>query len=418
MCSSQRFKANNIEHPSKYWCFNVLFLLFLGIYGCTDQKTPTLPGTTTATTTFNFTVNRDQILKNGVPFDVKGVVYVPFSPGYLPWVIEREQTLDLVMNERITEDIRQIRAMGANTIRLWGAPKKCYEVIKQQGGIHFIQTIWINGEQNDFQESGFKDQTKTYIREVVDRIYSVFTDKNPPLIAYLVGNELSKDAIVRTNLAHPAINSYQGTYIQTSNTINATEAFLAEMADYLKQYEIERYGRRSLVSYANDIRTADELDVPFLDFRSHNVYAYAVPYYRPSTRPGSTSGTLLQGWVEELKQRYPNKPLLLTETGLSVSPNATHVGPPNYGYGGNTTTEQATGIISHLEDIKTANMKIAGAIIHEYLDAWWKFGLDDSFTQDPSDVEEWFGLVKMARVGGNYITEPRQIFYALSTYWR
>jgi len=418
MYSSQSFKANNIDHRSKYWCFNVLFLLFLGIYGCTDQKTPTLPGTNTATTTFNFTVNRDQILKNGVPFDVKGVVYVPFSPGYLPWVIEREETLDFVMNERITEDIRQIRAMGANTIRLWGAPKKCYEVIKQQGGIHFIQTIWINGEQNDFQESGFKDQTKTYIREVVDRIYSVFTDKNPPLVAYLVGNELSKDAIVRTNLAHPAINAYQGTYIQTSGTVNATEAFLAEMADYLKQYEIERYGRRSLVSYANDIRTADELDVPFLDFRSHNVYAYAVPYYRPGTRPGSTSGTMLQGWVEELKQRHPDKPLLLTETGLSVSPNATHVGPPNYGYGGNTTTDQATGIISHLEDIKTANKKIAGACIHEYLDAWWKFGLDDSFTQDPSDVEEWFGLVKMVRVGGNYMTEPRQIFYALSTYWR
>jgi hypothetical protein len=127
---------------------------------------------------------------------------------------------------------------------------------------------------------------------------------------------------------------------------------------------------------------------------------------------------MLQGWVEELKQRYPDKPLLLTETGLSVAPNATHVGPPNYGYGGNTATEQATGIISHLEDIKTANMKIAGACIHEYLDAWWKFGLDDSFTQDPSDIEEWFGLVKMVRVGGNYMTEPRQIFYSLSTYWR
>jgi hypothetical protein len=414
---SVRKEKNNKDNTRKIPYF--LCLLFcVNIISCTEKKIATLPGQNPNALTYNFTVDQNQIFKNGIPFTVRGVVYVPFYPGYLPWVIERENVLDPVLNARIEEDIRLIKSMGANTIRLWGAPKKCYEAIKQQGGIHFIQTIWIDGEQNDFQENGFKEQTKAYVREVVDRIYGVFSDKNPPLVAYLMGNELSRNSILQTNLAHPTLNTYQGVFVRTSGVVNATEVFLAEMADYLKQYESSRYGRKSLVSYANDIRTAYDIDVPFLDFRSHNAYSYAVPYYRPGTLPGSTTGTKFQGWVEELKRRFPDKPLLLTETGLSVSPNAQQVGAPNYGYGGNSELEQAAGIISNLEDINTASVKIAGACIHEYLDSWWKFGLDDSYTQDGNDVEEWFGLMRMFRSGNGYSVTPRPAYQMLQGRWR
>jgi hypothetical protein len=34
-------------------------------------------------------------------------------------------------------------------------------------------------------------------------------------------------------------------------------------------------------------------------------------------------------------------------------------------------------------------------IIHEFLDAWWKTGLEESSSQDPDDVEEWFGIVRV-----------------------
>lgn len=393
-------------------------ILLAIIIGCTDNKTPSYPATNQTQVSNYFTVNNNNILKNGLLFEVKGVVYVPFYPGFLPWEIENENQLSNVLVNRISADIDLIKSMGANTIRLWGAPKKCYEIIRQQNGLHFIQTIWINGDQTDFQEQGFKEQTKTYIRAVVDRIYSVYTDNNPPLIAYLIGNELSRNSILQTNTAHPSINTFQGRFIQTSGTVNATEAFIAEMADYLKQYETTRYGKTSLVSYSNDIRTADDIDVPFLDFRSHNVYAYAVPYYRPGTTPGSTSGTLFQGWIETLKRRYPNKPLLLTEMGLSVSPNAQHIGPPNYGYGGNTEVEQSNGLAQQLDDIENASSTIAGSCIHEFLDAWWKFGLDDSYAQDGNDVEEWFGLMKLTRSGNEFFLSPRPSYQMLSERWR
>lgn len=348
---------------------------------------------------------------------VQGIVYVPGYPGYLPWDIEQSTSLPAKLKASIDQDIADIKNMGANTIRFWGAPRYCYEALKNVGDLHIIQTIWIDSEQPDFQDSVFKDQTRSYIRSVVDRIYSVFTDHNPPLLAYLAGNELSEASIRSTNANHPDITGYSGTYVTTDSNTTATEAFLAEMADYIKTYEMATYGNLPLVSYANEIRTADLIDTPFLDFRSHNAYSYAVPYYRPSTTPGSSTGTMFQGWIERLKAKYPDVPLLITETGLSVAPNAPHLGPPNYGYGGNTEQEQAEGILQNLQDIASTDQQVAGVCIHEYLDAWWKFGLEDSYSQDPDDVEEWFGLVRLYKTGDWYATDFRESYQVVKTEW-
>jgi hypothetical protein len=179
------------------------------------------------------------------------------------------------------------------------------------------------------------------------------------------------------------------------------------MADYTKYYEFETYNHVSLVSYANDIRTADIINTHFLDFISQNAYSYAVPYNRPNTSLGSNSGTIFQGWIEELKSKHPNKPLLITETGLSVSPNANHIDAPNFGYGGNTELEQTTGLLQNINDINTSVLPTAGVCIHEYLDAWWKFGLEDSYSKDPNDIEEWFGIVKLINANGSYTIEFR-----------
>jgi hypothetical protein len=109
---------------------------------------------------------------------------------------------------------------------------------------------------------------------------------------------------------------------------------------------------------------------------------------------------------------------LITETGLSVSPDAAHQGPPNYGYGGNTEAEQAAGIKQNLADIQSASVAIAGVTIHEYLDAWWKFGLEDSLSQDPMDVEEWFGIVRLVSNGAGYSTEERPVCNELRAIWQ
>ncbi len=342
-----------------------------------------------------FTTAEDRILRDGQPFEVRGVVYVPGYPGFLPWEIEDDWGLPERLSASIDRDIAQIAELGANTVRLWGAPRHSYEAIKSSGRLYILQTIWIDPDVADLHDARFKEMTRAYIRTVVDRIHGVFYDRPPPLIGYVLGNELSEPTIRSTNAAHPGLTSFTGRHVKTDATLNASEVFLAEMADYLKEYETDRYGGTHLVTYANMIRTADLIDTPFLDFRSHNVYIYDVPYFRPGTSAGSSSGTLLQGWVEELKARFPDRPLLVSETGLSVSPNAPHRGPPHYGYGGNTETEQAQVLLQNLDDIARARPPTAGVVVHEFLDAWWKFGLEDSYSQDPDDVEEWFGIVRL-----------------------
>jgi hypothetical protein len=363
-----------------------------------------------------FSVDADFLYLDGERFNLRGVVYVPGEPGYLPWEIEGMSNLPPDVISRIDADLAGIKALGANTVRLWGAPAYCYEAIRALGGLHILQTIWLDGEVADFQDAAFKAQSRAYIRTVVDRVYAAYPDNNPPIVAFLIGNELSAASILATNEANPDMTSYTGNHF-VAEDINASEAFIAEMADYLRSHESETYGRTSLISYANDIRTVDLVDTPFLDFRSQNAYSYAVPFYRPGTQPGSSTGTLFQGWVEELKYRHPGVPLLITETGLSVSPNAIHVGPPNYGYGGNTEDEQAAGILQNLVDIRGASVAIAGVTIHEYLDAWWKFGLEDSLSQDPDDVEEWFGIVRLLPGDAGYATQPRPVYDALRATW-
>lgn len=396
--------------------FFFLLLIFVIASSCNKDETGSIENPIEIENT-SFGVDNNYILKNNLPFQIKGVVYVPGYPGYLPWEIENSTSLRVELRNSISTDIYNIKAMGANTIRFWGAPRYCYEALKKVGDLYFIQVIWIKGDEPDFQNPAFKENTKTYIREVIDRIYSVFNDNSPPLVAFTIGNELSESSILSTNAAHPNITNFIGNYIVTDSNITATEAFIAEMADFTRTYEFNTYGNKSLLSYANEIRTADIIDIPFLDFISHNAYSYAVPYYRPSTIPGSSSGTLFQGWIEEIKSKHPNKPLLITETGLSVSPNAGHVGPPNYGYGGNTEPEQATGLLQNINDINTSTLPCAGVCIHEYLDAWWKFGLNDSYSQDPNDIEEWFGIVKLKDSTNWYTTEFRSSYNALKNIW-
>lgn len=378
-----------------------------GAPGTTDEPRPTPP---------QFSVDADFIYQDGERFDLKGVVYVPGQPGYLPWELEGMASLPADVISRIDADLSGIKALGANTVRFWGAPAYCYEAIRALGGLNILQTIWLDSHVTDFQDAAFKTQSKDYVKTVVDRVYAAYPDNNPPVVAFLVGNELSDTSIVSTNQAHPDITSFTGNFF-IAEDINASEAFIAEMADYLRTYEWQTYGRTSLISYANDIRTVHLVDTPFLDFRSQNAYSYAVPYFRPQTLPGSASGTLYQGWIEELKYMHPGVPLLISETGLSVSPNAVHQGPPDYGYGGNTEQEQATGILQNLADIKSASISIAGATIHEYLDAWWKFGLEDSLSQDPDDVEEWFGIVRLVPNGTGFETETRAAYDQVRVAW-
>ena len=73
--------------------------------------------------------------------------------------------------------------------------------------------------------------------------------------------------------------------------------------------------------------------------------------------------------------------------------------------------------MQNLADIRSASVGIAGVTIHEYLDAWWKFGYEDSLSQDPDDIEEWFGMVRLVPDITGYSTEPRPVYDEVRALW-
>jgi len=86
-----------------------------------------------------------------------------------------------------------------------------------------------------------------------------------------------------------------------------------------------------------------------------------------------------------LQIKVPGQPLIITEYGLSVSPG----GPGNWGYGGNSLTEQKEGILHMYKSLVDGGA--SGSCVFNYSDGWWKGG--NEFVHD--DVaEEWFGLVE------------------------
>ncbi len=147
----------------------------------------------------------------------------------------------------------------------------------------------------------------------------------------------------------------------------------------------------------------DFINMNMFDLSGYNMYPY---------NPATISHSLgYQSHIDYLKKAAPNKPLVVTEFGLSVSPD----GPGNYGYGGNTLQEQMDG------DLKTYRALIdgdaQGGCVFNYLDGWWKnFETEnDADTHEP-EPEEWFGLFGIDDESSDPNGTARPVWYAMKEY--
>ena len=109
----------------------IFFTLLIGCGGGNKNSTIISAGTTEEQQVSSnqdpdvinqFTTGTDFIYKDDERFELKGVVYVVGEPGYLPWEVEVMPELPAILKARIDADLADIKALGANTIRFWGAP--------------------------------------------------------------------------------------------------------------------------------------------------------------------------------------------------------------------------------------------------------------------------------------------------------
>lgn len=302
---------------------------------------------------------------DGEPFLVKGIGYSPYRPGEVPW----KHRVDLALMER---DFKRIQEAGFNTIRTWSPLPPDAVALADRYGLMVLQGIWVE-HNGDYGSSVFRDAMLQTVSKEAERAKQ---ERN--VLGILVGNELQPEQVYHTGIPE-------------------TEALLKRAWETVKARDTHR-----LVSYAN-WPSLSFLDASIWDMVCFNLYPY---------EPSSISHTFgVSSYVKHLRRTVARgKPLVVTETGLSVSPTPS----AKRGYGGLTPATQRTELLALWDGVFQAGAQ--GGVIFEWNDEWWKGdGTPDAESHDAADPEEWFGLMEFTspeQVDGT----PRPAYEALKTY--
>jgi hypothetical protein len=332
-----------------------------------SQKSVSLKGKKpiTAKVKKRSSVKGDWLYVDGEKFFVKGIGYSPAYPGVLPW----KRTFDEASMRR---DFAFIKAAGFNTIRTWN-PLSPQEIdIAREYGLFVMQGIWVNYTGNFASEDNLERSMNILYSEIEKT-----KDKDNVLI-YLLGNEPLPSQLFTSGLKE-------------------VEDYFLNMRNSIKELFPNQF-----VSIANWVQS-DFLNTRIWDVVCLNLYPYA---------PESVSHSLgFAGYAEWIKKTQAvDKPLILSEVGLSVSPT----GKGAKGYGGNTVEEQRDRLISCYSEAIDAG--VTGVCVFEFIDEWWKNfdNGEDQLTHENSDPEEWFGIAYFDEKKGELVGRPS--YEAISEY--
>ena len=300
---------------------------------------------------------------NGEKFFVKGIGYETHTrPGQVPWVYSFDPDL-------IRYDLNRIKNAGFNTIRTWGALSEEELQLVEESGLKILFGIWID-PAGDFSDPSFSNEAFNQVNNVLN-----YSANYNSIIGYLIMNEP-----------------------QVQHIYNAGAQSLADLWQSIIDL-IHQKDPGIPVSFSNTI-IGDYINMKVFDFAGYNAYIY-----NPVTISNSHGYGCYLHYLKE--NRASDIPLIVTEYGLSVSP-----GTPNndYGYGGNTLEQQASGDLLMYRNLIDAGAQ--GNCVFQYHDGWWKGG--DEFTHDPTP-EEWFGLIEFSGLNDIYGT-PRPVWSAYEKY--
>lgn len=327
----------------------------LGASGCTS--TPLSSGSNVAFPVVG--VDGDWLTVGGEKFLVVGVGYEYYSrPGQAPWKKKSEPDV-------MREDFRRIREAGFNTIRTWGPLADEDIELAAEYGLWVIQGLWIKPDAN-FNDPQFRRETLEFYKREITR-----SAKHTNILFYLLLNEPHGNAVYRAG--RERMNEFYDEILR-----------VARLCD-----------PKRLFSYSNCVHT-DFMIPTMWDLTSQNVYPYS-----PTTIEKALGYRAYVEWVK--RALAPNKPLIITEYGLSVSPHG-----DGRGYGGNTLGQQRDGVIRMNEEWLAAGA--SGGCAFMWLDGWWKTGDENRHGPGP---ESWYGILE---TDSDYLGQPRPVYYALQEF--
>ncbi|MFH1216997.1 MAG: hypothetical protein V1706_10905 [Pseudomonadota bacterium] len=342
-------------------------------------------------------------LESGKKVFFRGIGYSPFLPGDKTPLSGANPGDD----DRYQDHFARIRELGVNYLHVFPLhmqPGFFTELDKTD--LFYGQDIWVHCCEEDFLAEDFLQRTLAQIKDVIDHTYKV--GRPDRLVLFSVGDELEAAAVARTDSRHPEVRNYQGKHVVVTNR-TPTEVALARLIDGAIDYELTRYGRRHLYAHTSWTHIGPVANRPDLevdqksilvpdmgDLVCLNIYTYARGVV--TSPPGSVTKTTYQGYLEDLA-RMTDKPIMITQVGLSTSPIAPK--PWVVGFGGHRVEDVPAVFKSIWQDVRTASgrEKICGLVFFELHDEWWKSGehAEDLTHHEKNDPEEWFGLYELGK---------------------
>lgn len=202
------------------------------------------------------------------PFVIKGVDLGVGIPGY--WATDYA-----IDKQTYLRWFRQIKEMGANTIRIYTILhddfyEAFYEYNKNNDDpLYLLHGLWVNdyvlNSHIDAFDDAFLGALLSDSRDMIDVLHGnkklseqgdkgtgfYNKDVSPWVLGYLPGVEWEVSSVVYTEQMNPEKNQYQGTYFYTTPDASPYEAMLATLGDEIVRYETERYGEQRLVGFSN-----------------------------------------------------------------------------------------------------------------------------------------------------------------------
>ena len=342
-----------------------------------------------------------------------------------------------------------ISDMNANTIRVYTLMMPVfYEALREfnetaLNPLYLMQGVYNNEAdiaqyQDAYAQDGkIKADFNADIKRAVDIIHGNATLEKLPgnaggvykadvsqyVIGWILGIEWDSGFVISTNVNHPLLNNYDGTYVKTNNA-SPFEAFLAEAADTAVTYETLRYKEQRPVAICNWVTTdplshpnepnpkedAVSVDVEHLlaksgfeagFFASYHIYPYYPDMfsYEVNYQQGGNKNTYA-AYLKEL-DAYHSVPVLIAEVGIPASRGIAHENIlTGFNQGNVEESEQGRMLASLIGDIKFEGCM--GALIFSWDDEWFKttwntmdLDLKDSraYWLDYQTNEQNFGLL-------------------------
>ena len=360
-----------------------------------------------------------QLLVEGEPYLIKGVVYQPIPIGQ-----NHQYNFWADPNKPWIEDGRLMQKMGVNTVRFFepgknaGQTRKVIQALYQNYGIHTILGHWMDyWKPGNYADPQYREDLTRRVLETV----SAYKDEQGILI-WILGNEnnLSWHSGARLPWSCPEVEEIDEPQKKELAKAKIYYSLVNKIAREIKKLDPERpvaLGNADIYSLEAAKEVCPDIDL------------VALTAYR-----GKTFGNL---WREA--RRKIGKPVLIMEFGCD-SFNAKD--------GIEDQKIQSTFIISQWRDIenniagRSGEANALGGCIFEWNDEWWKhdefmpaswyvqdtlgdwsgggYYFDIGAANNLNINEEWWGIVELSPELENGINRrtPREVYYELQKVWK